>query len=351
MSESTERSSAPAVASLSSETIAHLAAAGRLPKEMAQWSRGAELPRLTVAVLIPCFNEAAAIGTVIGDFRAALPDATIFVYDNNSTDHTVAVATAAGAMVRSESRQGKGNVVRRMFADVEADIYVLVDGDGTYDANAAPAMTKLLLERRLDMVSAARDKPEDAAYRRGHRFGNVVFSGIVRRVFGRGINDMLSGYRVFSRRFVKSFPALASGFETEAEFTIHALTLNMPVAEIYASYGRRPEGSESKLNTISDGFHILREIVTLIGRERPLSCAVVATVLLLVLALALGLPVIVTFLDTGLVERLPTALLSASFVSLASLSLGCGIILDAVTHGRKELKRMSYLAIPFMPGP
>ena len=326
-----------------------LSAAGCLPRNTEEWHADAMVGHPSVAVLIPCFNEEAAIGKVIVDFRAALPDATIYVYDNNSTDRTVPVARARGAVVRTEPRQGKGHVLRRMFADVDADVYVLVDGDDTYDAKAAPVMTKLLLERRLDMVSAARDTPEAAAYRLGHKLGNAVLSGMVRHVFGSGISDMLSGYRVFSRRFVKSFPALAIGFETETEFTVHALALNMPMAEICAPYRSRAAGSQSKLNTYADGFRILREIVTLIGHERPLSCSAVMATILLTLALALGFPVILTFLDTGMVDRLPTAVLSASLVLLASLSLGCGLILDAVTHGRRELKRLSYLAIPFLP--
>jgi hypothetical protein len=333
-----------------SETIVRRPIATGRTSETAAGQNGASQRRAEVAVLIPCFNEEAAIAKVVADFRAALPEATIYVYDNNSTDRTVAVARASGAVVRSESLQGKGHVVRRMFADIEADLYLLVDGDGTYDAKAAPTMTKLLLERRLDMVSAARDTPEAAAYRIGHKFGNMLFSGIVRRVFGHGISDMLSGYRVFSRRFVKSFPALTGGFETETEFTVHALTLNMPVAEIHAPYRARPPGSQSKLNTISDGFRILREIVALIHHERPLPCAAVAMAVLLTVALALGLPVIITFFHTGLVDRLPTALLSASFVVLGALSLVCGLLLDAVTHGRKEMKRLYYLSIPFPPG-
>jgi hypothetical protein len=350
MSNTIERPMTPVIDRLSAETKAMLSSAGRLPNSGAEWSTNAPQRRVGVAVLIPCFNEEAAIAKVVADFRAALPDAAIYVYDNNSTDHTVTVARAAGAVVRTEALQGKGHVVRRMFADIEADVYVLVDGDDTYDAKAAPVMMKLLLERRLDMVSAARDTPAPAAYRLGHKLGNAILSGMVRHVFGRGINDMLSGYRVFNRRFVKSFPALASGFETETEFTVHALALHMPVAEIYAPYRSRPAGSHSKLNTIADGFRILREIVTLIERERPLPCAAAMTVMLLTLALALGLPVIITFLQTGIVDRLPTAVLSASIVLLASLTLGCGLILDAVTHGRKELKRVSYLAIPFPPG-
>ena len=305
---------------------------------------------VSVAVLIPCFNEEASICKVVFDFRAALPDASIYVYDNNSSDHTVAEAQAGGAVVRAEALQGKGHVVRRMFADVEADIYVLVDGDDTYDANAAPDMMKLLLDRRLDMVSGARKAPEIDAYRLGHRLGNAILSGMVRHVFGNGISDMLSGYRVFSRRFVKSFPALTEGFETETEFTVHALALNMPVAEVYTHYRSRGAGSQSKLNTFGDGFRILREIVRLIEHERPLSCFAGMSALLLGTAFVLGFPVITAYLNTGLVDRLPTAVLSASLVLLAALSLGCGMILDAVAHGRKELKRLAYLAIPFLPG-
>jgi Glycosyl transferase family 2 len=341
---------APVIDCLSTETKALLSVAGRLPGARAEWFADATQRRPSVAVLIPCFNEETAIGKVVADFRAALPDATIYVYDNNSTDRTVTAARAAGALVRAEALQGKGHVVRRMFADIEADLYVLVDGDDTYDASAAPLMLKLVLERRLDMVSAARDTPEPAAYRLGHKLGNAILSGMVRHVFGRGITDMLSGYRVFNRRFVKSFPALASGFETETEFTVHALALHMPVAEIYAPYRSRSAGSHSKLNTFADGFRILREIVTLIERERPLPCSAVVTIILLTCALALGLPVIITFFHTGTVERLPTAVLSASIVLLASLTFGCGLILDAVTHGRTELKRLSYLAIPFPQG-
>lgn len=350
MSETTERPKASVPDRLSAETKALLSKTGRLPGKTVDWLIDTTLPQVRVAVLIPCFNEETAIGKVIADFRSALPEATVYVYDNNSTDRTVTIARAAGAIVRTESLRGKGNVVRRMFADIEADVYVLVDGDDTYDARVAPTMLKLLLERRLDMVSAARDTPAPAAYRLGHKLGNAILSGLVRHVFGRGINDLLSGYRVFNRRFVKSFPALASGFETETEFTVHALALHMPVAEIYAPYRSRPAGSHSKLNTFADGLRILREIVTLIERERPLPCSALMTVILLTIALALALPVIITFLHTGIVNRLPTAVLSASIVLLASLTLGCGLILDAVTHGRKELKRLSYLAIPFPPG-
>jgi hypothetical protein len=349
MPETIERQTVGIMDSLTSDAMVLLSAAGRLPAETADWYPGKSPHRVSVAVLIPCFNEETTIGKVIADFRAALPCANIYVYDNNSTDRTMMVARAAGAVVRTEALQGKGHVVRRMFADIDVDVYVLVDGDDTYDAKAAPAMTKMLLERRLDMVSAARDTPAPTAYRTGHKLGNAILSGMVRHVFGTGINDMLSGYRVFNRRFVKSFPALASGFETETEFTVHALALNMPVAEIYAPYRSRPEGSQSKLKTFTDGFRILREIVILIERERPLPCSAVMTAILLASGLALGLPVITTFFHTGTVERLPTAVLSASIVLLASLTLGCGLVLDSITHGRKELKRLSYLAIPFPP--
>jgi hypothetical protein len=350
MSETIQSPPAATVAHASTGTVVMLAAAGRLPRKTAEWYGDAPARRPSIAVLIPCFNEEATIGKVIADFREALPDATIYVYDNNSTDRTVMVARARGAVVRAESLQGKGHVVRRMFADIEADVYVLVDGDDTYDANVAPTMTKLLLEQRLDMVTAARDAPEPDAYRKGHKFGNAVLSGMVRHVFGSGISDMLSGYRVFSRRFVKSFPALASGFETETEFTVHALALNMPVKEINTSYRSRPAGSHSKLNTFADGFRILRAIVTLIKHERPLPVAAIMAAVLLAIAFALSLPVILAFLHTGLVDRLPTAVLSASLVLLAFLTLGCGLVMDAVTHGRKELKRLSYLAIPLLPG-
>ncbi len=334
---------------LSPVALEHLAARAALPREKADWRADGPAQRRgtpAVAVLIPCFNEEAAIAKVVGDFRAALPAAEIYVYDNNSTDRTAAMARAAGAEVRMERLQGKGHVVRRMFADIDADIYVLVDGDDTYDSAAAPAMVRLLRESRLDMVSAARVMPQAVAYRRGHRFGNAVLSGMVRRVFGGGIADLLSGYRVFSRRFVKSFPALASGFETETEFTIHALTLHMPIAEMSAAYRNRPEGSVSKLRTIADGLRILREIVTLIEQERPLGFFSFVMAILLSSALALGLPVVIAFLHTGLVERLPTAVLSASLVLLAFLALGCGLVLDALARGRKEFRRLAYLAVP-----
>ncbi|WP_144185167.1 glycosyltransferase family 2 protein [Elioraea rosea] len=302
--------------------------------------------RPSVAVLIPCYNEEVAIPKVVADFRAALPDATIYVYDNNSRDGTVAAARAAGAIVRTEMLQGKGNVVRRMFADIDADIYVLVDGDDTYEAAAAPAMVQLLVENQLDMVNGARVTEIEAAYRRGHRFGNAMLTGIVAWIFGNRVSDMLSGYRVFSRRFVKSFPALAAGFETETEFTVHALELKMPVGEVRTSYKDRPAGSTSKLRTYSDGFRILRTILVLVKEERPLQFFSLAGGVLLLAAIAIFIPVLLEYIRTGLVPRLPTAILSTGLVLLSFLSFACGLILDTVTRGRKEAKRVAYLAVP-----
>jgi glycosyltransferase involved in cell wall biosynthesis len=303
-----------------------------------------------IAVLIPCFNEEVAISKVVADFRAALPQAQLFVYDNNSRDNTAAAARAAGAVVRREMLQGKGHVVRRMFADVEADAYVLVDGDDTYDASAAPEMVRRLLDEQLDMVNGQRVEQAGegliGAYRRGHRTGNLVLSGLVRAVFGDRIQDMLSGFRVFSRRFVKTFPALASGFETETEFTIHALDLMMPLAELPVAYRERPVGSASKLRTYSDGLRILRTIVVLVKEERPLQFFCAAGLVLLLLGIGLGIPVVATYLQTGLVPRLPTAVLATGVIMIAMLSFTCGLILDSVARARKEAKRLAYLAIP-----
>jgi len=305
-----------------------------------------------IAVLIPCYNEQAAVPSVIRAFQAALPGAVIHVYDNNSTDGTVAVARSAGASVRTERLQGKGNVIRRMFADIEADVYVLVDGDDTYDASTAPAMVAMLLRDQLDMVNGARVSDIQAAYRPGHRLGNAVLTGLVTCIFGDRVSDMLSGYRVFSRRFVKSFPALSGGFETETEFTVHALELRMPIGEMPTSYKERPAGSESKLRTYSDGFRILRTIVLLVKEERPLPFFAAIGAVLLLLAVLVAVPVLTEFFRTGLVPRLPTAVLATGLVLLSFLSLTCGLILDSVTRGRKELKRLSYLAIPaFQSGP
>jgi len=299
-----------------------------------------------VAVLIPCHNEAQAIAKVVADFRAALPQASIVVYDNNSTDATAAVARAAGALVRRERMQGKGHVVRRMFADVEADLYVLVDGDDTYDAAAAPAMLRLLREDRLDMVIGARVTDIRAAYRPGHRLGNRLLTGIVAAIFGNRVSDMLSGYRVFSRRFVKTFPALAAGFETETEFTVHALELRMAIGEVATAYRERPAGSASKLRTWSDGLRILRTIVVLVKEEKPLAFFGLAGAVLIGIGIGLGIPVVRQFLATGLVPRLPTAVLAMGFVLLSFLSLAAGLILDSVARGRKEFKRLAYLAVP-----
>lgn len=300
----------------------------------------------TVAVLIPCYNEAAAIGQVVRAFRAALPGARLYVYDNNSTDATVAVAQAAGAQVGRESAQGKGHVVRRMFADIEADVYVMTDGDATYDAASAPRMVAHLLAERLDMVVGCRAETAQEAYRRGHRFGNRLLTASVRLLFGKQVTDMLSGYRVFSRRFVKSFPVLSTGFEIETELTVHALELAMPVAELDTPYGARPQGSVSKLRTYADGARILRLILSLYRNEKPLPFFSILSSLLALLSLALAVPLFRTYLETGLVPRFPTAILCTGLMVIAALGFTCGLILDTVTRGRKEVKKLAYLAIP-----
>lgn len=303
-----------------------------------------EVPR--IAVLLPCYNEEAAIGQVVRDFRRALPQARIYVYDNASSDRTSTVAAEAGAVVVREPLRGKGNVVRRMFADIEADIYVLADGDDTYDAAAAPQLIETLCREQLDMVSAARRNTSQEAYRRGHRFGNRLFTWMVSGLFGKRFDDILSGYRVFSRRFVKSFPALAKGFEIETELTVHALELRMPVREAMTAYKERPEGSVSKLSTFKDGFRILRTILRLAKEERPLASFAFAGGLLALASLALAFPLLLTYLETGLVPRLPTAVLVCALMILAFLSLACGLILDSVAHGRREMKRLHYLTLP-----
>jgi glycosyltransferase involved in cell wall biosynthesis len=302
-----------------------------------------------VAVLIPCYNEAVAIPGVVAAFRAALPDATIHVYDNNSTDGTAQIARQAGAVVGRETRQGKGHVVRRMFADIDADIYVLADGDGTYDAASAPALVAQLRAGTLDMVTATRVEQAQAAYRRGHRLGNAVLTGLVALLFTSQLGDMLSGYRVFSRRFVKSFPALAGGFETETELTVHALQLAMPTGETACPYRERQAGSTSKLHSFRDGARILRLIVMLVKDERPIPFFTAAAIILFALGLVIGIPVVLEFLRIGLVPRLPTAIVSACLVMLSFLSMACGLILDSVARGRREMKRLLYLAIPGPP--
>lgn len=298
-----------------------------------------------IAVLIPCYNEAEAIEGVVKDFAAALPTATIYVYDNNSTDETKIRAARAGAIVRTETFQGKGNVVRRMFADIEAEAYVLVDGDGTYDAASAAVMVDTLLANSLDMVNGSRVPVSSAAFRPGHVFGNKLLTGTVAAIFGNRLRDMLSGYRVFSRRFVKSFPALASGFETETELTVHALELRLPLAEIQTPYRDRPPGSKSKLNTFRDGFRILRTIVYLVKEERPMQFFSLVGLALFAASLILGWPVIATFIETGLVPRLPTAVLAVGTMILAAVSFIAGLILDTVTLSRRELKRLHYLGL------
>jgi hypothetical protein len=305
----------------------------------------AALPAPRIAVLIPCYNEATAIANVVTDFKAALPDAMVYVYDNNSTDRTRERAAEAGAIVRCEPLQGKGNVVRRMFADVEADVYVLVDGDGTYDAASATRMVELLLESSLDMVNGARVATTDLAYRPGHAFGNKLLTRTVATIFGNRIRDMLSGYRVLSRRFVKSFPALATGFETETELTVHALELRLPIDEVETPYRDRPRGSQSKLRTYRDGLRILHTIVLLVKEERPLQFFSTAAVTLATGSVLLALPLIATYLKTGLVPRIPTAILVTGMMVLAFMSVVAGLILDTVTHGRRELKRLHYLGL------
>jgi len=301
--------------------------------------------RHQVAVLVPCYNEEHAIARVIADFRAALPDAAVYVYDNNSTDGTVEAARGAGAVVRRETYQGKGHVVRRMFNDVEADVYVLVDGDATYDAPSAPAMIGKLIDERLDMVVAARMDREEGAYRRGHRAGNRLLTAFVAHMFGRSFTDILSGYRAFSRRFVKSFPILSGGFEIETELTVHALELELPVGEIATPYYSRPSGSASKLSTWSDGFRILWTVLRLYRAARPLSLFGAFGVALAIVSIGLAIPIFITYVQEGLVPRLPTAVLSTGLMVLAFLSIAVGLILDTVTRGRRELKLIAYLAL------
>ena len=302
--------------------------------------------RLRIAVLLPCYNEEAAIAQTIAGFRAALPDATVYVYDNNSSDRTRELAAGAGAVVRTERMQGKGHVVRRMFADVEADVYVMADGDATYDAAAAPELVRCLIEEQLDMVVGARKSEVEQAYRRGHRFGNRLLTGMLARIFGRTFTDILSGYRVFSRRFVKSFPALARGFETETEISVHALELAMPVAEIVTAYAARPEGSESKLSTWRDGWRILSTILHLFRIERPVLFYGSIGMALAAFAVVLAFPLAITFARTGLVPRFPTAILVTGLMILASMSFAVGLILDTVVRGRREVRRLHYLSLP-----
>ena len=298
-----------------------------------------------IAVLVPCHNEAATVAQVVADFARALPGATVWVFDNRSTDDTAARAAAAGALVRQAALKGKGNVVRRMFADIEADVYLLVDGDGTYDAAAAPMLVRRLIDDGLDMVSAARVSTEAEAFRAGHRFGNRALSGAVQMVFGRQFEDMLTGYRAFSRRFVKSFPAHSRGFEIETELTVHTLQMRLPAAEVEAPYGARPEGSESKLSTFRDGWRILRMISLMVREERPMQFFGVAGLTALVVAALLAGPVLAGYLQTGLVPRLPTLVVAVGLVVVALLSFFCGLILDTVARDRLEQRWLAYLAL------
>jgi glycosyltransferase involved in cell wall biosynthesis len=302
--------------------------------------------RHKIAVIIPCFNEGHSIAEVVRGFRAVLPNARIYVFDNNSTDETIAIAGAAGALVRRETLQGKGHVVRRMFADVDADAYVMVDGDSTYDPSYATQMVNRLFEEHLDMVVGTRVASNIGAYPLGHRFGNRLFTFAVANLFGERFSDMLSGYRVFSRRFVKSFPAMSSGFEIETELTIHALELQLPVAEVATPYRIRVTGSASKLRTYVDGLRIVRLIVVLYKNERPFRFFSAIAGAFIAVALALGIPLVVTFIKTGLVLRQPTAILATGFVLLSALSFVSGLILDTVTRGRREMRRLAYLALP-----
>jgi glycosyltransferase involved in cell wall biosynthesis len=308
------------------------------------------LKPLVIAVLIPCHNEAVAIANVVKGFQDALPGCVVYVYDNNSTDNTSVIASSAGAVVRHERLQGKGNVVRRMFGDIEADVYLLVDGDDTYDPRSASELVRLLLDEHLDMVAGARVTGVKSAYRRGHRLGNFVLTNMVGLIFSQRFTDMLTGYRVFSRRFVKSFPALATGFEIETELTVHALEMRMNVLEVPTLYRERQEGSVSKLRTFSDGFRILRTIAYLVKEERPLQFFGALSGVLVLFSLALGVPVIIEFMETGKVLRFPTAILASGVMILGFLCLFTGLILDSVTHGRRELKRLAYLSIPARTG-
>lgn len=299
-----------------------------------------------IAVLLPCYNEEAAIGATVEGFRKALPGATVYVYDNNSRDRTKEVAAAAGAVVRTETQQGKGHVVRRMFADIEADVYVMADGDLTYDPEAAPEMARMIAADRLDMVVGTRKHDAAEAYRGGHVIGNRIFTRLLSGLFGRSFTDIFSGYRVFSRRFVKSFPVLSEGFEIETEMSVHALELRMPVGEIETRYLARPEGSHSKLSTFRDGWRILKTIVTLYRIERPVLFFGGIGAILVAAALILALPLVFTYLETGLVPRFPTAILATGMTIVAVLSFFAGLILDTVTRGRREVRRLAYLALP-----
>ena len=335
-----------AVPELKRPVRADLASMAQALEQFAQEFPQAQPAEVRIAVLVPCYNEEAAVATVIADFRKNLPTARIFVYDNNSSDRTAEVARAAGAEVRTERRQGKGHVVRRMFADVDADIYVLVDGYATYDATSAPRMVDTLMSDHLDMVVGFRVDQAQAAYRTGHHTGNLMLTSFLASVFGEAFKDILSGYRVFSRRFVKSFPVLSDGFEIETELSVHALELALPVAEIETPYYARPAGSFSKLNTWRDGFRILGTILKLYRSEKPLRFFTVMGLFLMLVSIGLAIPIVITYLEIGLVPRLPTAVLSMGLMIMAVLAVSSGLVLDTVTRGRREMKLLAYLSQP-----
>ncbi|MFB9377324.1 glycosyltransferase [Kineococcus gynurae] len=302
--------------------------------------------RVRIAVVLPCLNEETAVGTVVDDVRAALPGAVVYVYDNGSTDATAEVARAHGAVVRREPRPGKGNVIRRAFADVDADVYVLLDGDDTYDASGAGELVRLLVAEGLDHVVGVRRASSSTAYRKGHEAGNRFLNGVVSAVFGERVTDMLSGYRVMSRRFVKSFPAISRGFEVETELTVHAVNLRVPQQEVAIGFRDRADGSESKLRTYRDGWAILRLIARLARFERPLAVHAAVGGLLAVLSLALGVPVVLEFFDTGLVPRFPTAIAASAAMLMAVLVAAIGVVLDAVHRAADEAARLAYLQHP-----
>ena len=306
---------------------------------------------MKLAILLPCYQEEATIGDTVAAFARARPDAAIYVYDNNSTDRTVERARAAGAVVRHETRQGKGNVVRRMFADIEADVYVMSDGDTTYDASRVGDLIDLVVHQKFDMVVGARVPQDATTHRAGHTFGNALFNQIADWLFGSEFKDIFSGYRAFSRRFVKSFPVITDGFEIETELTVHAIDLRIPVAEIPIPFGKRPEGSSSKLRTVRDGLRILWILLLLAKEVRPFAFFACWAGLAALLSLTLAYPVMATFLETGLVPRLPTAVLAMGIGLLSCLSLACGIVLDSVSRGRHETKRLRYLELPAPPEP
>ena len=301
-----------------------------------------------IAVLLPCYIEEAAIANVVKDFKHHLPQALIYVYDNNSSDNTIKNAKESGAIVRHEPIQGKGNVVRRMFADIEADILIMVDGDGTYDVSTSPSLVKQLIDEQLDMIVGVR-VAEKGAHRKGHALGNFIFNKIILFIFENRYTDVFSGYRIFSRRFVKTFPTISKGFEIETEICIHALDLNIPLKEIPVRYSKRIAGSESKLNTFSDGFRILRTIINMFKEVKPFAFFSFISVVFLILAFLLGYPLIITWIETGTVPRIPTAIIVMGLVVLSSICITCGLVLDCVASGRKEAKRLSYLVFPITP--